>query len=609
MAKHHRLSSFTEALCLAFLVAAFAGIQILIAGTRMVFSLPFYAILGLLGVFAVFLLRRPKPVPSSWSLPITALFMGYILGRAWFSPVPYLTRSDFYSVIAGLVVYFFTACIFTNAKQRMLFIGALLALALAHCFVGAFQFRDGNNFMPIAWLQRADYGRRASGFYICPNHLAGLLEVVGIFGLSIVCWSRWPLWSKLLVGYATAICYVGLVLTGSRGGYLSTTFSLVVFAVLSLAILRRTSGNLFWKIGGAGALAAIVLSAVAIYGISKSPYLSGRAQNTFETTNMRVDLWQGALQQWKLQPIFGTGSGTFLYYGRLFRTDRVQLDPIYTHNDYLNLLAEYGIVGAVGVVLFLAIHLWRGGQSFLRLGPKRVTVSQHILSNGLALNLGALAAVGAFIVHSVLDFNLHIPANVLLMAFVFGILANDGVMRETHLPPMRVKDSLWRTILPVAGVVLIAACIRLLPSEYFSERARMAVRDQQPGSGIRYAIAGLKSDATNPDLYFRLGDARMQFADRMEDPAAAASFRSEGIKALTKAYEIAPAEETYALELASALDAAGRFAEAEAVFYNARQWDPKSVSVRRYYERHLELWRGDSAGQQPPAENRSETAG
>ena len=56
--------------------------------------------------------------------------------------------------------------------------------------------------------------------------------------------------------------YLGLILTGSRGGYLSTIFSLAVFAVLSLAVLRRASGNLFWKIGGAGIVVAIILEPV-----------------------------------------------------------------------------------------------------------------------------------------------------------------------------------------------------------------------------------------------------------------------------------------------------------------------------------------------------------
>ena len=146
----------------------------------------------------------------------------------------------------------------------------------------------------------------------------------------------------MLIGYGTAICYVGLVLTASRGGYLSAGVSLLVFAFLSLTVLRRTRSRSFWKVSGAGALAAVVLSLVIVLFISRSPFLRGRAQHTFETTNMRVDLWRGALQQWKLQPILGTGAGTYLYYGRLFRTERVQLDPIYTHNDYLNLLAEYG---------------------------------------------------------------------------------------------------------------------------------------------------------------------------------------------------------------------------------------------------------------------------
>jgi tetratricopeptide (TPR) repeat protein len=139
--------------------------------------------------------------------------------------------------------------------------------------------------------------------------------------------------------------------------------------------------------------------------------------------------------------------------------------------------------------------------------------------------------------------------------------------------------------------------LRLLPGEYFSERARMAVRDQQPGLGIRYALAGLSYDPQNPDLYHRLGTARLQFGRTMEDPLAAESFRSEAIRAYEKARVLAPQEEIYALELASALDEAERFEEAEGVFYEVLQLDPKSISIRRYYEHHLESWRGPIAPQ------------
>src|SRR5581483_1289897 len=142
-----------------------------------------------------------------------------------------------------------TSCYLTSAKMRMSILACLLAAALAHVLVGMIQFRHGNNFMPLSFLQRFDYGSRASGFYVCPNHLAGLLEVLGVFALSIVFWSRWPLWAKLVIGYAVGVCYLGVALTGSRGGYLSTIASLLFFAVLSLALLRKASLSLFWKVG------------------------------------------------------------------------------------------------------------------------------------------------------------------------------------------------------------------------------------------------------------------------------------------------------------------------------------------------------------------------
>ncbi|MDQ6656371.1 MAG: hypothetical protein M3Y80_11220, partial [Verrucomicrobiota bacterium] len=189
-------------MCFLLLFAAFVTIQVLIGGTRMIFSLPSYAAVAVAGIVAVFGFRHEKPLPGRICLITTAICFTYILGRAFTSPLPYIARSDIYSVLAGLVVYFIVACVLTSPKQRLAFIVCLLAVATAHVFVGALQFRDGTNFMPISWLRRYDYGSRASGFYVCPNHLAGLLEVLGIFGLSIACWSRWPVWSKLLVGYA-----------------------------------------------------------------------------------------------------------------------------------------------------------------------------------------------------------------------------------------------------------------------------------------------------------------------------------------------------------------------------------------------------------------------
>lgn len=577
-------------LCSALLLAAsFATIQVLIGGTRLVFSLPAYGLLAIAGLLGVFSLRRVKPEPNQLCLFSAVVFFGYVLGRAFFSPDGYLARADIYAVLGGLLVYFYTACIFTDAKRRMFLLLFLLAIALVHVVIGVIQFHDGDNFMLIPHLHRFDYERRASGFYVCPNHLAGLLEVLGIFGLSIVWWSRYPTWVKVLVGYITGVCYLGLVLTASRGGYLSAATSLVVFAALSLWILRSASTTLFWRIGGLGVLAAAIIAMVVVFFVHKSDYLTGRAQNIVEVRNIRIDLWRAALQQWKLQPMFGTGSGTYLYYGRQFRSEGMQLDPVRAHNDYLDLLAEYGVVAAAGFLFFLGSHLRNGWKSYQRLGPKRVATFSHLLSNGMALQIGAIAAVAAYIVHSIFDFNLHIPANLLLLAFVFGILANPGT-RQSDVSSAPEGLVWWRLLPPVIGLILAIQCIRLLPGEYFTEHARTSVRDNHPGHALGFARSGLKTEQKNPNLYGYMGSAYLQQGDARTNLEDRAWFYGEALRRFKTARQLAPLDENFALQLGYTYDKLGRFPEAEWMFYEALRLDPKSVSTKRYYERHLKRW-------------------
>src|SRR5205814_7633958 len=207
----------------------------------------------------------------------------------------------------GLIVYWFIACFCTSPKLRAWVLIGLLVLAVVHVLIGAIQFRDGNNFMLIPFLQRFDYGRRASGFYVCPNHLAGALEVLGIFGVSLVCWSRFPTWSKLIIAYVTVVSYAGVLLTGSRGGYASTIASLIVFAGLSLIVLRHAGARIFWSIGSIGLLAALLVAGSAFFVIKKSDFLSDRAQNALNTAPVRLDLWRAGIEEWKAEPVLGTG--------------------------------------------------------------------------------------------------------------------------------------------------------------------------------------------------------------------------------------------------------------------------------------------------------------
>lgn len=583
-----RLLSFTLAL---LLVAAFICIQTLIGGTRLIFALPAYAILALTGVLAALFLLRKTAAPDSLCFWSALLLFGYILARAWFSPVLYLARLDMYAVAAGLLVYFLTSSVLTDARTRIWIVLGLMAFGIAQVVVGAIQFRQGDNFMPISFLQRFDYGHRASGFYICPNHLAGLLEVLGVFGLSLTLWSRWPIWSKLLIGYATGMCYIGVILSASRGGYLASLASLAVFVFFSFRILQSTGSAARARIGIAVLILAVLGCVAAFLIIYKSDYLTTRTKNVADRGNIRLDFWKAAVQQWKLEPLLGTGSRTFLFYARKFRTPSVQVDPVYVHNDYLQLLSDYGLAGVVLLAPFLILHARRGWITARRVGPRRIASTQRILSNAMALNLGAISAVAAYTVHSFFDFNLHIPANVLLMAFVFGVLANSGIIHGEVTRPQQITTFAARVLLFLGALGLGYEAWRLAPGEYFTEKARTSLRDQKPGSALNFALQGLEYEKNNPQLYLYLGKARMLSGERQSNPIARDSFFLSAVTAFGRARDLAPLDETYSVELGFAYDALKRYPEADWMYGEAVAFDPLSQSVQQYYEAHLQRWK------------------
>jgi len=587
------LTRSSVAVCGILFAAAFAVIQVLIGGTRLLFSLPAYGLLGVVSVVALVSIARPKPTPNQICLLSAAFFSGYVLLRALASPVDYLARTDIYSMLGCLLIYLFVATVFTDSRQRMWLLFFLLALGMVQICVAALQFRDGTNFMLIPFLQRFDYGRRASGFYVNPNHFAGLLEVLGIFGLSITCWGRRPVWVKLLVLYAGAICYVALILTGSRGGYFSSGAGLIVFAALSVIVLSRAGSAVFRRIGGTTFAIAGLVALIVFFLAQQSLFVTERARGsiTDEGYNRRPDMWRAAIQQWQLQPTIGTGSGTYLYYGRQFRAEVTNKDPVYAHNDYLQLLAEYGVVGAAFFLIFFGAHLYNGWRNFLRLGPKRVAVSTRLFSNALALQIGALAAVAAYVVHSIVDFNLHIPANALLLAFVFGLLANPGVARESQAPALTKSLMGWRVALAALGIITLIQSIRLLPAEYFAERARVALRDNDPTTSSAFAVQALATEQKNPNIYYYLGRAGMLEGNAATTPDRRAFLFQVATVAFEKGWALVPRDDTFPLELGALYDALGRFPEAEWMYDEAIRLDPKDVPTRQRYQAHLEKWR------------------
>lgn len=569
-----------------------AVLQTLIGGVKLVYSLPGYTILGLSAVATVGWTRRQTvSKPIVWCLATAALLGGYVVWRAWNSPVDYLARSDFYLILGAMLVYLITAIHIVNPRHRLALIWALFGLLIVHVGIGVVQFKEQHNFMLLPWVFRPDYGYRASGFYICPNHLAGLLEMTGLIALSLAIWGRGKTWARILASYAALMALVGVALTGSRGGYLSTIAGLATFVVITLVILRKVKKRWFW---GAFLLAFVGLVGVvgsSIWAMRKSPDLERRLGQVYEPTNMRFLMWKAALDAHELSPWVGVGSGTYLFYGRHFRSHFVQADPQHVHNDYLELLAEYGIIGCVFMGIFLATHAASGFAGIAGVIRTRLKPFGLARSNEMALLVGTLSGLAALTVHSVVDFNFHIPANTVLLAFLLGILANPRTPPPEDAPRWRINGLPLRLAPPLLGVIVIAVAVPKILPEYYGERARMALRDRAAADAISYAGRAMKMDPKNPNVYYYFGEAKHSLAMAEKDSVARYQLHGEAAMAFAEGLKHFPADLNLLLKLGRTLDNMKRFREAEVMFRLALQADPNLATVYAYYGYHYYLQR------------------
>lgn len=574
--------------CTLLILAAILLAQMLQGGgdgMRLIYCLPSYVLLGCAGVATLFaVLRKDRRLDRGCLLSVCVLSL-YLFVRIALSPVAFLASVEFFALLGSLLVYFLTAYFVTTNGHRIAIVLALLSIGLANVGIGVFQFARDPSFQPFVATGKSEGSLRASGFFISGNHMAGFLEVALILGASLVIWGGFKTWARMLIGYLALVCLAGLILTGSRGGYLSSASGIGVLAVLSVWTARNISQHrLLSRFVAIGAAIVVLIAALGVIS-SRSFAIQQRASTVFIGEDVRLQLWGAAWKQFQLAPIFGTGSRTYLIHGRTFRDAGLQTDPVFAHSDYLQTLGEYGLVGLALFLIFIFMHLRHAVRRWLRMQHRRTASSGLPDENrALALQLGCIGAISAYIVHSALDFNLHIPANSLLMALVFGMVANRRVRNEEE--PAKRWARLPQLIPAGLGAWMLAVGLRQVPAEFQVELARAELEAGNPVQAMKHANQAIQLRTRSPDLFYTLGEARRYVSQRVASPAAQRPLLLAAHTAYSRGLALFPQDVRLLLMTAWTLDKTGRSAEAGALYSKAVELDPKSGIVWTFYALH-----------------------
>ncbi|MBI1765988.1 MAG: O-antigen ligase family protein [Acidobacteria bacterium] len=253
--------------------------------------------------------------------------------------------------------------------------------------------------------------RAALGPFVNRNHFAGFLELgIGLAGGLLVGRGTRREWLAVYASALLVLC-AGLVLSASRGGFLALGAELIFLIVIAAPGWNRAQGGEKSRAGlllrvvaalllGAGAMAGAVWLVGSEGLVANFSQLEKETQQESLDRYSRRDIWQASWEIIKAHPIAGVGLGAFQFaytrYDRSSGAQRVEQ----AHNDYLQVLADGGVLGGVLALTFLELLFLHG---FLQANSRD--------QRRRAVVLGALAGCFAIAVHSFVDFNLQVTAN------------------------------------------------------------------------------------------------------------------------------------------------------------------------------------------------------
>jgi O-antigen ligase len=321
----------------------------------------------------------------------------------------YSTELEALRLVAALILLFLTIQSFRTPGEWKGLAWFLMSLAFVVSVFGIVQYFTWNG--KLYWLRTLHNGGAPFGPFVNRNDFAGFVELILPLGLALLVLDGERRERRLLVTLFAVFPAAALVLCASRAGIVVFSCELVMLGVLVWIYGRRSQRWLLLGVAGVIAVLAAWLGVGDSFARFSGP--TGADVSMGQRFSMSQDSWHIFLAH----PVAGTGMGTLEIAYPRYQTHYIGLVVNHAHDDYVELLADGGILGGAFGLVFLIVLYRRGLRNLRR---ARTPVSRSLYAGGLVACTGLL-------LHEFVDFNLHIPAN----AFIFVVIA---VMATSLIP-------------------------------------------------------------------------------------------------------------------------------------------------------------------------------
>lgn len=338
-------------------------------------------------------------------------------------------------------LFFVMALLLINTPKRLeLTLQVIIFSGVFQACYGVLVTTGGKafDFLHIHDLNRS-HMHSATGTFLNRNHLAGYLEMCLALGIGLLIGhilanknklSGWRAITReflvsLFSGKARlrvflALMVVALVLSHSRMGNTAFFASMGICGGIGLLLYRKSPNARSLVVLFSSLIVIDMLIVSAWFGLDK---LASRLESTTADTEGRAFVFEPTLQAVKDFWLTGYGGGSYYSVFPHYRTNEVFLFYDHAHNDFLELLGDYGVIG---FVMFALIVIGCFARAIQAQAQRHTAI---LKGTGFAAMMGIMSIM----IHSSTDFNLQIPANAILfcMLCAFACIA-QGMEHQEH---------------------------------------------------------------------------------------------------------------------------------------------------------------------------------
>ncbi len=477
------------------------------------------------------------------------LFIGYVFFQyqslvfgLWSSVYRNATKTELFKIISYALIFFVTLNTIKTKQQIMRILLVVIPMGF---------------FMSIFYLIRY-FGVKAPRGIINSDHFSAYLGMIIPLGLGVF-FARDAQYARrdtqyairFLLFFCVIIMSVALFFTMSRGGMFSFIAALLFMAVLTSQ--RKSFKRKGWVLS-----AVIILIIFTIAWLGATPVvervLSIKVEISSRYFGGRFPIWQGTLNLIKDYPIFGTGLGTFNdIFPKYQPLEIISRHYTHAHSDILQVLSETGIIG----FLLTAVC----GILFFAQGFKQFNSRHNPWVIGMCI--GVFGSLTSIFIHSFTDFNLHIPANAILLLIILALFIrilnykHDGIfsLRNTQYSLRNTKFILYPATVLLAGIFIIV-CIKPAIADYYFRQATVNKpqltndKEQELIFAIRYTLIAMKLDPLNAAYHYEAGKLYAKQVSSNQSPFIMENHLDNAHSAYKQAVKLNPTNSQYRQSLA-----------------------------------------------------------